>query len=62
MMERNEMTQEIERILREASEARFWGDIQLEYKDGQVILIRKTETIKLTGTTEKSRRYEAAYK
>jgi hypothetical protein len=48
------MTTDVQRVLREAEESRFWGDIQIEYKDGQPILIRKTETIKLTGTREKN--------
>jgi hypothetical protein len=36
----------IDKYLRQAVETRLWGMIQLDYQDGQVTLIRRTETFK----------------
>jgi hypothetical protein len=36
----------IEKYLRQAEETRLWGMIELDYQDGQVTLIRRTETFK----------------
>lgn len=36
-----------EQIIDQARRERFWGDLQIEFKDGEAILVRKTETIKL---------------
>jgi hypothetical protein len=34
-------------VLRELERTRFWGSIQFDYQDGQIILLRKTQTMKL---------------
>jgi len=39
----------IQLALREAAKPGFWGQIQIDYQDGQPVLIRKTETTKLEG-------------
>ena len=40
------MTADINTVLQKATEQRLWGQIQLEYQDGRIVLIRKTETFK----------------
>lgn len=47
------MTVDVNTILAQARDQRLWGSIQIEYQDGRITVIRKTETIKPTaeGTT-----------
>jgi hypothetical protein len=44
---------QVEKMLREIEQARFWGSLQVDFQNGQVSLIRKTETIKPEGTTRR---------
>lgn len=37
----------IDTYIREAAEKRLWGYLQIDFQDGQPVLIRKEETIKL---------------
>jgi hypothetical protein len=37
-------------VLNEAAREKFWGSVQFDFRDGEVTLIRKTETIKVQGT------------
>ncbi len=39
---------EVTKLLKEAQAGKFWGNIQLDFQDGELVLIRKTETIKVT--------------
>ena len=41
------MNEEMLAMLREAERTRFWGSIEFEYRDGQVAVVRKTETKKI---------------
>ena len=41
------MNEHLKKLLQDAEQAHFWGAIELEYKDGQVTTVRKTETTKL---------------
>lgn len=41
------MNEHLRKLLQDAEDKRFWGAIELEYKDGQVATVRKTETMKL---------------
>jgi hypothetical protein len=34
-------------VLKEASSPGFWGHVELDYNDGELVVIRKTETTKL---------------
>ena len=34
-------------VLQEIASDKFWGSVQFEVRDGEVTLIRKTETIKV---------------
>jgi hypothetical protein len=38
---------ELDKILEEARSHGFWGHIELDFNDGELVLIRKTETTKL---------------
>jgi hypothetical protein len=38
---------ELDKVLEEARTHGFWGHIELDYNDGQLVVIRKTETTKL---------------
>jgi hypothetical protein len=38
---------DLQKLLKEASEAHLWGTIQLDFQDGQLVLIRHTKTIKV---------------
>jgi hypothetical protein len=40
------MTADINAVLQQAVDQRLWGQVQLDYQDGKVVLIRKTETFK----------------
>ncbi|HXX18707.1 MAG TPA: hypothetical protein VEJ46_04845 [Candidatus Acidoferrum sp.] len=49
------MTAEVDELIQQAEQDRLWGCIQIDFQDGNVVLIRKTETIKPTpaeGTTD----------
>jgi hypothetical protein len=36
----------IDRYIREAEAAHLWGSIELDFQDGQITLIRRTDTFK----------------
>ncbi len=36
-------------VLQQLSKEKFWGNVQLEFRDGQITLFRKTETVRLDG-------------
>lgn len=38
--------EDIAKLLQEVRQTHFWGSIQLDYQDGALVLIRKTETLK----------------
>jgi hypothetical protein len=40
------MTADISAVLQQAVDQRLWGQVQLDYQDGKIVLIRKTETFK----------------
>jgi hypothetical protein len=37
----------LESVLQEANTPGFWGHIELDFNDGELVVIRKTETTKL---------------
>jgi len=41
-------------VLNEIAKNKFWGSVQFDFRDGEVTLIRKTETMKVDGM-EKNR-------
>jgi len=41
------MLKEINKILQEAIENRFWGSIQVDFQEGRVTVVRKNETFKI---------------
>jgi hypothetical protein len=50
------MTINISQLLHEAEENRLWGSIQFDFQGGELVLVRKTETMKPTPTrTEQTR-------
>jgi len=40
------MTRRISELATELERSRFYGSLELKYEDGQLVLIRKTETFK----------------
>lgn len=36
-------------VLQQLAKDKFWGNVQLDFKDGQVTVLRKTETVRLDG-------------
>jgi hypothetical protein len=40
--------EEIAQLLQDIQKRKFWGVLQLEFQQGELSLIRKTETIKTT--------------
>lgn len=47
------MSTDIQTLLRQAKESRFWGSIEVKFQDGNAVMVNKTETIKMNeGTTE----------
>ncbi len=49
---------DIVRLLQQIAKDRFWGSVQIDFRDGAAVLIRKTETIKINGR-EENRRHES---
>ena len=43
-------------LLQESAKEKFWANVQLDIQDGEVTLIRKTETIKVNNGMENNRR------
>jgi hypothetical protein len=37
----------LDRVIQEASAVGFWGQVELDFNDGELVVIRKTETTKL---------------
>jgi hypothetical protein len=37
----------VEALLKQAAESHLWGSIQLDFQNGQLVLVRRTETIKV---------------
>ena len=35
----------IEKVIEDLTHSRFWGGLELKFQNGQVVLIKKTETI-----------------
>jgi len=48
---KGETMDEVTRLLQEAQSTKFWGSIQLDFQDGQLNVIRKSETIKIRKET-----------
>jgi hypothetical protein len=38
--------EQVKDLISEIERVRFWGNIQLDFQGGRLVLIRKTETIK----------------
>jgi hypothetical protein len=45
--QRNFDPAKLTQLLTEVERARFWGSLELNYQDGQLVLVRKTETFKI---------------
>jgi hypothetical protein len=44
----------VEKYLNEVKQRRFWGSLQLDFQDGQLVLIRKQGTIKIAGVNNRN--------
>ena len=40
------MTAEINTLIQQALQQKLWGKMELEFQEGRIVLIRKTETFK----------------
>jgi len=49
------MSESVTRLLQDLSNKRFWGKVEIEFRDGEVAVMRKSETIKLNNHTEDTR-------
>ncbi len=38
---------ELAQLIKEAEDERLWGNIQLDFQDGKLVVIRRTETRKI---------------
>jgi hypothetical protein len=47
---------EVERLIQELAQKRFYGSVTLKFEAGRVVLLRKEETLKPTDLSEKPRR------
>jgi hypothetical protein len=36
-------------VLQQLMKDKFWGNVQLDFRDGQITVFRKTETVRLDG-------------
>lgn len=43
------IAEELVRVLKDAEQARTWGNIQIDLQDGKAVVIRQTTTRKLYG-------------
>ncbi len=47
-------------VLKQIAREKFWGSVQFDFRDGEVTLIRKTETIKVQGKENTRRDQETS--
>ena len=47
---------ELVQLLRHLEQARFYGSVELKYEAGRVVLIRKSETLKLSESSHRDNR------
>jgi len=55
---------EIIAMLEKAQSQSFWGQIQIDFQNGAITIIRRTETIKVTGNNGKennTRQHDSRY-
>ena len=52
----------IELALQEATKPGFWGQIQIDYQNGEPVVIRKIETTNLKKAEEETRRHAATFR
>jgi hypothetical protein len=43
------MEEQIAKLISDLTRKKFWGKVEIEFRDGQVTILRKSETIKLHG-------------
>lgn len=55
-MQKAELLKKLDALIDEASAQRVWGAIEIEFRDGVPVIVRKMTTEKLDG--EKNRGYE----
>jgi hypothetical protein len=39
----------VTKLISDLAAKRFWGKVEVEYRDGEITILRKSETIKLHG-------------
>ena len=54
---------EIIAMLEKAQSQSFWGQIQIDFQNGAITVVRRTETIKVTGNNgkENTRQHDSRY-
>lgn len=51
---------ELESVLREFQENKLWGQVQLDFQRGQLVVIRKAQTIKTSEGDYRERVYKSS--
>lgn len=57
-MPKTELLKKLETLIDEASAQRVWGAIEIEFRDGAPVIVRKMTTEKLQTAGENNRGYE----
>jgi hypothetical protein len=47
--------EEVVKMLEKAQKEKLWGNLQIDFHDGEIVLVRKTETTKIITGMEKPR-------
>ena len=50
------LPRKVEDMIQQASQDRFWGAVEISFADGKIVLVRKTQTMKIQ--EEESTPYE----
>jgi len=48
----------VESIIAELKRTHYWGSLELKFESGLLVLLRKSETLKLNNFNQRSNRYE----
>lgn len=56
----SEPVEKATRMLQQAIDTGFWGNIQFEFQSGEITIIRKKETIKIHSSSKENNRNENA--
>ena len=61
-MQRAEVIKRLDNILSQAERERAWGVVEVEFRNGEATLLRKTITDRLDGDRERTHDYNQTYR